>query len=126
VHAARRPLAPQIALPIYWVTLFALTHYPRVHIPGAFSYRDKVAHVTAFALLAALWWWFWQTRRALGSRFVAVSAAVLIGYAALDEYLQQFVGRDTDLADWIADVAGIAVALAVLELRRRRRRMHAG
>lgn len=112
-HAAR------IALPAYWLLLFVATHYPRVRIPGEVPHGDKLVHFTAFGLLAFLYWQFARARREVGQRFVWSSAAVLIAYAALDEYLQQFVGRFTDVLDFVADAAGIVAVLAVLELHRR-------
>lgn len=110
----------RLALPAYWLALFAATHYPRVPIPGEIPQSDKVIHVTAFALLAVLFWAFLAAGpRPLAARSVWLAAAVLIPYATVDEVSQQLVGRHTDLADWVANVAGIAGALAVLELRRR-------
>jgi VanZ family protein len=110
----------RIALPIYWVALIAATHYPRVPLPQDISNSDKIAHFGAFGLLAVLLWRFFATR-ALTNASVWIAAAVLVPYAALDEYTQQFVGRHSDIADWIADVAGIVVVLAIVELRRRTR-----
>ena len=113
-------LAALLALPVYWVLLFVATHYPSVQIPTKIEYRDKVIHFTAFGLLALLYWSFVRARGPLGGRFVWVTGGVLIVYAAIDEYLQQFFGRHTDIMDYLANVAGISVALIVLELRRRR------
>lgn len=110
----------RFVLPVYWVLLAVATHYPRVRIPGEIPNSDKVVHLVAFGLLALLFWRFFAARRLLGARFVWIAAAILISYAALDEYLQQFFGRTTDAVDFAADAAGIAVVLAVLELRRRR------
>ncbi|MBA3454936.1 MAG: VanZ family protein [Deltaproteobacteria bacterium] len=113
--------AALIALPVYWIALFIATHYPRVAIPGEIPHSDKLIHFSAFGLLAFLFWRFEQARRAIGSRFVWAGGLALIAYAALDEYLQQFVGRFTDLNDFIANAAGIVVVLTILELIRRRR-----
>jgi VanZ family protein len=110
----------RIALPIYWAILAFATHYPTVHIPTNISHRDKGIHFAAFAVLAYLYWRFFEARRSLGPRFVWTAALVLLVYAAADEYLQQFVGRNTELLDYVANAAGILVALTVLELRRRR------
>jgi VanZ family protein len=111
--------AAQIALPAYWLLLFVATHYPRVRIPGEIPHSDKLLHFTAFGVLAFLYWQFARVRRGVGPRFVWSSAVVLIAYAALDEYLQQFVGRFTDVMDFVADAAGIVAVLAILEIHRR-------
>lgn len=106
----------RLALPVYWLALIAATHYPRVPIPGDVPNSDKILHFVAFALLALLFWLFLGARASIWR-----AALVLIPYSALDEYTQQFVGRDSNFPDWYADVAGIVAMLAVLEIRRRRR-----
>lgn len=108
------------ALPVYWVVLATATHYPTVRIPTTITHRDKVVHFVAFGLLAVLTWWFVRARWTVGSRFVWWAAAGLVAYAAIDEYLQQFVGRHTDIWDFVANCAGITVALVVLEIQRLR------
>jgi len=113
------------ALPAYWVLLFVATHYPRVRIPGELPHSDKLVHFTAFGLLAFLYWCFARACRPLDMRSAWVSGGVLIAYAALDEYLQQFFGRFTDLMDFVANTAGIVTVLAVLEAHRRWKRIDA-
>jgi VanZ family protein len=110
----------RVALPAYWIALFAATHYPRVPVPGELPHSDKALHFAAFGLLALLLWRRLAARdRPLTARSVWIAALVLGAYATLDEYTQQFVGRYSDLADWAANLAGIACVLAALELRRR-------
>ena len=111
---------------MYWVALFVATHYPRVPMPGDIPQGDKLIHFTAFGLLALLFWRFVQALRPIGPRFVWGSGLVLIAYAALDEYAQQFVGRHTDVMDFAANTAGIVCVLAVIELVRRRQRPRQG
>ena len=110
----------RLALPVYWIALAAATHYPRVQIPGELPSSDKILHFSAFAILAFLLWQVLASRaRPLTAATVWIAAAILIPYAAIDEYTQQFVGRYTELADWVANAAGIICVLAVLEIRRR-------
>lgn len=115
----RRQLAASIALPVYWAVLFAATHYPRVPMPQDIPHGDKLIHFGAFGMLAFLFWQFARARGPIGDRFVWLAGAILIPYAALDEWLQQFVGRFTDLRDFIANAAGIVVVLGALEAHRR-------
>jgi VanZ family protein len=107
----------------YWIFLFCLTHFPGLTIDVPIRAPDKIAHVGAFGLLAFLFWRFAQTVwHPLSDRFVFVALGGLVAYAAVDELLQQFVGRSTDLVDWACDVVGIGVVLGFLEWRRRRTR----
>lgn len=112
-----------VALPAYMVLVALATHWPHVEIPGSFQWRDKVVHFGAFGVLALLVWVFVRTRR---GRLASVSAWWLLGvlaiYAGLDEYTQQFFGRDTDVLDWCADTGGVACVLAVCEALRARSR----
>jgi VanZ family protein len=102
----------RIALPVYWLLLATATHYPQVQIPGEVPHSDKLLHFAAFGALAFL---FSQVVRAR----VRTSGAILIAYAALDEWSQQFVGRSTELMDFIANVAGVVAVLAAVEVYRR-------
>jgi VanZ family protein len=108
------------ALPAYWVFLFCVTHFPKLELPGRVPQSDKLLHVAAFGLLAFLYWRFAEARhRPLSGRFVWIALAVLVLYAALDEWLQGFAGRSADLTDWLANVLGVVLVLAALEWRRR-------
>lgn len=82
---------------------------------------DKLLHALAYCLLTlgcALWvratWWHkhpWLTRGLL--------AAVVLGYAAIDEVHQLFVpGRSASILDWLADALGAAVAIGIIEFVR--------
>ncbi len=108
------------ALPAYWIFLFFSTHLPKLQLPGP-PRADKHVHFIAFGLLAFLFWRFFQVSGPLSAGFVWRAGIILGFYAALDEYLQQFVGRGTEWGDFLADLAGIVVVLTVLEVFRRRR-----
>jgi len=95
-------------------------HLPKPHLALPVPSSDRLAHVVAYAILAFLYWRFAETlQQPLSGRFVWVAWVTLASYAALDEWLQQFVGRSTDLLDWLCDVAGATAVLAFLEWRRR-------
>lgn len=115
-----KPRFALVALPVYWVALFIATHYPRVRLPDEIPQSDKIVHFTAFGLLVLLFWAFTHVRRPIGPRFVWMSTPALLAYAAFDEWLQQFVGRYTDLHDFVANAAGIVTVSILLELWRRR------
>ena len=74
----------------------------------------KLAHMAVFGVLLAAWW------RAAGPR---VAVVVTLAWAALDEWHQTWVeGRVGAVSDVAIDAlgAGIAAALIVAWLRRRR------
>jgi VanZ family protein len=107
-------------LPAYWLFLFCSTHLPRLQVAGP-PQSDKVLHLGAFGLLAFLFWRGCEAASgSVGPRFVWTALPILIAYAGVDEYLQQFVGRGTDWEDFAADTVGILVVLMVLEWLRRR------
>ncbi|MDX2086514.1 MAG: VanZ family protein [Kofleriaceae bacterium] len=109
-----------VALPAYVIALFTATHLPRVTIPGDIPQSDKLVHFGAFGVLAFLWWQFLTALGRTSTRALVASTGGLLAYAALDEYLQQFVGRHTDVMDFLADGAGILVVLGFYALTRRR------
>lgn len=111
-------LLVRIALPVYSAALFTITHLPRLRIPGRIPQSDKLAHFLAYALLALLLWKFVATfRRAMSARVAWLLLLGIGAYGALDEWLQSFVGRDMDVRDWLADMAGAAAMLALLAWR---------
>lgn len=111
------------ALPAYWLALFCGTHLPRLDLGVRIRSSDKLVHAAAYALLAFLFWRFAEALgQPLSGRFVWIAAGCLALYAALDEYLQAFVGRSPDFGDWLANLGGLAVVLAALEWQRRRRK----
>ncbi len=105
---------------VLWAALiFVLSSIPSVSLPEfGWLASDKMAHVGVFLVFAGL------TYRALRhqQRFPLLSQRAFVFtilftavYGALDELHQYFVpGRDSDPVDWIADVAGSVVLVAVI------------
>jgi VanZ family protein len=82
-------------------------------VPG--EPNDKVEHVVAFATLAALAS-FGYPRAALLKLLAGLSL-----FGALIEVVQAIpaLQRDSDVKDWVADTAAVAVVLALVWWRRR-------
>ena len=101
---------------IFWSSSGPAPAPPGIEIP------DKVAHFVVYAVLGTLLW------LAAGHRGGVLAAVITMavggGYGALDEAHQRFVpARTAEVADWAADLAGLAVAVAMaLAARRVRRR----
>ena len=89
----------------------AVTHLPKLPAYPGPPYKDKFAHAAAYALLAGLAVSAWRGRSTAWS--AVVWFAVLSSYAAADELLQSLVGRSCTLGDWLADMAGVALAVTV-------------
>lgn len=89
---------------------------PEAGPPPAIPFQDKIFHVIAFAcltgpavlVLPARYLWFWLGHMiALGGGFELVQA-------------RMGEGRSGDVLDWVADVVGVMLALAVGRWLRRR------
>lgn len=115
-----------VALAVYWLTLFAATHLPTPQlVAGAMELNaDKLIHATAYFVLATL---ILRTARAHGWRRVGLlTLNVAVGYAALDELTQPYVGRICDALDFAADAAGVLMAVGFDRWRRSRSGADAG
>ncbi len=99
---------------VYAGFIFWASHQPQwiVRLPH-FVLADKVAHLTEFAILAALVVWALGLDAASPKRLM-VATALVIAYGVLDEIHQAFVpGRVSDPADALADALGALLVLAL-------------
>lgn len=88
--------------------IFAASSRPTVAGPRI-PHFDKVVHFAVYGLLATL-----VCRQGRGWRAAGLAVLVVSAYGATDEWHQSYVpGRSTELADWIADTAGAALAAAL-------------
>ena len=109
-----RPHLWQLAFGCFWLALIVSTHVPP-QFPGLPVHGvDKLAHFSAYAMLAGLAAVNWQiaagqlTFRHLRWVWIAV---VLFG--VVDELTQPAFHRDASVYDWIADAIGAAVGLTL-------------
>ena len=99
---------------LFWAaTAFAfvmavIPHPPK--LPGEPS--DKVQHIVAFLVLAALGWWAYPKVR---KRELLLGLA---GFGAFIEIVQAIpaIHRDSDPYDWIADVAAALTVFVIIAL----------
>ncbi len=104
------------ALGAYWVTLFLLTHLPVEQLPMP-NISDKVLHLGAYGGLGGLLVVAYWVRPGISrGRQLAWLLLLLAAFGAVDELLQIPVGRNGDVLDWLADVIGAALAVAILGL----------
>ncbi len=112
-QSPRRARFLRAALAVYAVTFAVGTHLPGVTIPlqtPTLIQIDKIIHFFGYAGLAILLFLNLPPHRdARGLRVLIAPLATLglLGYALLDEYTQQFVGRTMDPGDVIANALAI-------------------
>ena len=101
-----------------WLSLAAVP-------PGtaAFAGADKVEHAFAYFVttLLVLCAAVWRPGRGEGpfSRWWWAVLAVMVAAGGAVEIVQSFVGREAELADWLAEIIAVTLAWAVLVLWRR-------
>ncbi|MBE2215843.1 MAG: VanZ family protein [Opitutaceae bacterium] len=102
----------RFAVPAAWMlAIYLASDQPKLPAPEGVPGFDKIAHFGAYGLLATLWVRALSARLSPGrAAFFAWSIAALFGVT--DEFHQSFVpGRSTELADWLADSGGAALAV---------------
>jgi VanZ family protein len=114
-----RPLGRYLPPLVLMATIFVLS--AQSDLNSGLGWMDfvgrKLVHMTEYGLLWILW------VRALGWQRRLAAFAISFAYAASDEFHQTFVrGRHGTPRDVAIDTAGILLAWALIELRRRRLR----
>jgi hypothetical protein len=105
-----------IALVLYWPVIFLFAHMPNV--PGWIlrtQMSDKTLHYLGYLLLVFLWWFsiFPSQRPTFFSRPLWFTIAMMMVYAATDEWLQRFTHRTPDIMDFAADMLGVLTGLVI-------------
>ena len=103
----------------YAFLLVCLTHWPQVPalgVSGSVVPLDKIIHGALYAVLGFLGsfvtsagvsrWWLSAP---------ALLAAIAV-FAAVDEVTQSLTLRSPDLFDWVADLSGAALGIAIARL----------
>jgi len=95
------------------LTLVAASFFGGAPSGPKFSGFDKLAHFCVFGLIATLLFRPLRLPFGLSRRWLLAMAGTLL-FGALDELLQYFnPARSFDPWDWVADVSGAALALAL-------------
>lgn len=100
---------------VAWLGALTASHLPPGDLPELPS-SDTTLHLGGFGLLSVL---FLVTLAAFGLAGIArplVAVGVLALYAMLDEMTQPIFHRTCDIADWLADMGGMVIALAICEV----------
>ena len=104
---------------VFTVLVLILTHIPQNYVTEkmALTNADKIVHTIAYGLMAVLLAGVFKMPLTLRKLFVLLVILCALGY--VDEYTQQWVGRPFSIRDWLADIAGISLALAAYFVARR-------
>lgn len=94
---------------------FTMTHLPPPNEPQPDPFNDKVLHIIGFAVLGlATGRRFARgTRSRPGEMYLLLFVGLGV-YALFDELTQPIVGRSCEMTDWLADLCGALIGLAVV------------
>jgi len=107
-----------VLLLLYWPGIFVLAHIPLPQVVRGVAVSDKTIHYLAYFVLVFLVWCGINPERKVNWRKARVwwVLFVMVCYGAFDEWLQGYVGRNPDVLDFLADVAGGVTSLIVLTI----------
>jgi len=111
-------LSVAIVTAIYWLVIFAGTHWPSDPAPltgkTLWDRLDKSQHLIAFGGLAVLLCAAGALRGVTSGRLAWSVPAIVAVYGVFDELTQAFVrNRQTDAVDWLFDMLGASAGVAL-------------
>mgnify|MGYP002622858239 FL=1 len=116
-RATWRVVTIRAGIVVYWLSMFLGTHLPVQEVVDRLPASDKHLHLMSYCVLGfALPWWGWRSARPKHWRsqwHPMMLWMLIVGYAAIDEWLQIPVGRTAEWGDWLADAAGAAVGVSI-------------
>lgn len=101
--------------------IFAESSVPSDAFPKLeFEFSDKIVHMAIYFILFLTAYYSFNNQKKfklLNENVIFTSLVFSVLYGALDEVHQLFVpGRSCDIYDWLADVAGVILAIIFLLL----------
>ncbi len=105
-------------LAVYWSLLFIATHIPVNDLGQQSGMSDKTMYWLAYLGLVFFVWLAVSPYEKVNWRKakVWVILAAIVGYGVIDEWLQGYVGRGTEVKDFLADMIGTLVGLGLLSV----------
>jgi VanZ family protein len=105
-------------LVFYWPAFFILAHIPVPLLVRRAGVSDKGLHFLAYLILVFLLWFAVSGDKKVNWRRAGVwwVFIALTGYGVVDELLQGFTGRNCDVMDIVADIAGTFTGLILLSV----------
>ena len=97
---------------IYWLSDQSSLQKP---FDFGFDYQDKLYHASAYSIMGLLAWRNFKHLISSPIILALLSIAFCSLYGLSDEWHQSFiVGRESDVADWVADTSGAVMAVMSL------------
>ena len=115
---SRRQKVTIISLVFYWLVFFILAHIPVPGLVRKADVSDKSLHFLAYLTLVFLLWFAISGDKKVNWRRAGVwwIFFVVIGYGVVDELLQGVVGRNCDVKDLVANLAGTLAGLILFSV----------
>jgi len=115
---SRRQKATIILLVFYWLSFFILAHIPVPGLVRKAGVSDKGLHFLAYLILVFLLWFAVSPEQKVVWRKAVAwwVFTVITGYGAVDELLQGFMGRNCDVMDIVANIAGTFTGLILFSV----------
>jgi VanZ family protein len=115
---SRRQKVTIISLVFYWLSFFILAHIPEPDLVGKAGVSDKGLHFLAYLILVFLLWFAISGDKKVNWRRAGVWWVffVVTGYGIVDELLQGCVGRNCDVRDMVANLAGTLAGLILFSV----------
>jgi VanZ family protein len=93
------------------------THLPPPAQPAPIPYLDKLAHFSVYTLLSWMFCVRWHPNPVNIVRVYPKIFLWLAFYGAMDEITQPYFLRTAEGLDYMADICGILVGIALYQLR---------
>jgi VanZ family protein len=115
---SRRQKVTIILLVFYWLSYFILAHIPVPLLVRRAGVSDKGLHFLAYLILVFLLWFAVSGDKKVNWRRAGVWWVffVVTGYGIVDELLQGCVGRNCDVRDMVANLAGTLAGLILFSV----------
>ncbi len=108
-------------LTAYCSLIFWLSSQSSIPAPMLFTHQDKLIHLGAYFIMGILAWRFFYDYFDKPKTVAILSLCFCSLYGVSDEWHQYYVpGRETDVLDWMADTLGASIALAAIQLGKKR------
>lgn len=96
----------------YCLLIYWLSDQPALPAPMWFENQDKLYHAGAYSIMGLLAWRSFKHLVSSPIILALLSIAFCSLYGLSDEWHQSFVvGRESSVADWVADTSGAALAI---------------